>query len=189
VCGEINVYLRNVGYGSGWMCGTRKAEGNARRRKETGAKGSPASQWHSLTDVDEAIGTATCLQCGPVQDLYRHTTGRWLCKESLRQRSRQKKYGVAPAEYQGLLDKQDGVCAICLRSPNTLSRPLAVDHDHSTGLVRGLLCSNCNTLLGLADDNPNVLERAWLYLATCPNSPWASLSRPSDTVPTSTAIR
>jgi hypothetical protein len=58
-----------------------------------------------------------------------------------------KVYGLAAGEYQAMLDAQDGVCAICGKHPVTIR--LAVDHDHQTGRVRGLLCRRCNRALGL----------------------------------------
>ncbi len=57
---------------------------------------------------------------------------------------------------------QDGKCAICRIVP---SRTMAVDHCHDTGAIRGLLCSNCNTGIGLLRDNPEILARAIIYLA------------------------
>lgn len=59
----------------------------------------------------------------------------------------QKVYGLRPGEYQEMLDRQGGVCAICGKRPVTIR--LAVDHDHETGRVRGLLCRRCNRALGL----------------------------------------
>ncbi len=63
---------------------------------------------------------------------------------------------------------QGGVCAIC-EQPETAQRSgrakwLAVDHDHGTGAVRGLLCSNCNPMLGYAKDDPALLRAAASYL-------------------------
>lgn len=55
-------------------------------------------------------------------------------------------YGMTEADYQQLFDKQCGVCAICGRPPHR--RRLAVDHDHKTGSVRGLLCDACNRHVG-----------------------------------------
>lgn len=52
------------------------------------------------------------------------------------------KYGITPEQYQKMLDRQGGLCDICYRPPKTLR--LAVDHDHKTKRVRGLLCYTCN---------------------------------------------
>ena len=69
---------------------------------------------------------------------------------------------ITPAEYKSLLAKQGGVCAICQRRPKTIK--LAVDHDHLTGKVRGLLCGNCNTSLGKLGDTEETLAVACRYL-------------------------
>ena len=61
-------------------------------------------------------------------------------------------YSLTPAEYAGMLQQQGGGCAIC-GGTNPNGRRLYVDHDHETGQVRGLLCGNHNTALGLAKDN------------------------------------
>ena len=55
-------------------------------------------------------------------------------------------YGLRPEDYASLLASQDGLCWFCRRA--TTGRRLAVDHDHSNGTVRGLLCNRCNTSLG-----------------------------------------
>ena len=52
------------------------------------------------------------------------------------------RYGLTPEEYQSILTRQNGACAICQRHPR--KRRLAVDHDHGDGHVRGLLCDRCN---------------------------------------------
>jgi hypothetical protein len=65
-------------------------------------------------------------------------------------------------DYQRLHKAQGGVCAICNFIP--LRRPLVVDHDHTTGEVRGLLCSQCNLGLGLFRDEPDYLTQAKEYL-------------------------
>lgn len=77
-------------------------------------------------------------------------------------------YGLTADAYQMLLDYQGGLCAIC-RRPSKVRR-LAVDHDHATGLVRGLLCRTCNyDLLGrIARDDVTVLQRAVAYLLLPP---------------------
>lgn len=76
-------------------------------------------------------------------------------------------FGLTPEAYAVLLDHQGGVCAIC-RRPSRVRR-LAVDHDHQTGMVRGLLCRHCNyELLGWAKDDPSVFQRAIDYLREPP---------------------
>lgn len=77
-------------------------------------------------------------------------------------------YGIGLREYEVMLAEQSGVCAIC-RRPETviwrgMLRPLAVDHDHDTGRVRGLLCANCNQGLGLFADSPDRLRSAAAYV-------------------------
>ena len=64
---------------------------------------------------------------------------------------------------------QNNKCAICnemetWKNKHGDIRPLAIDHDHSTGKVRGLLCTSCNALLGHAKDKISVLENAIKYL-------------------------
>lgn len=63
-----------------------------------------------------------------------------------------KNYGIGIDEYNVLLMKQAGVCAVCGTAPGKVA--LAVDHCHETGIVRGLLCSPCNTALGLLRECP-----------------------------------
>lgn len=83
-------------------------------------------------------------------------------------------YGITPAYYDALLAKQGGVCAICGKPETVVDRRtgkprrLAVDHDHVTGKVRGLLCANHNALLGHAGDAPEILLAAVDYLASPP---------------------
>jgi hypothetical protein len=77
----------------------------------------------------------------------------------------QRKYNLAPEDYEKILQKQNNVCAICNNpAVNGNSKSLAVDHDHATGNVRGLLCSNCNRGIGLLGDNIEILKSAITYL-------------------------
>ncbi len=79
-------------------------------------------------------------------------------------------YKISVEEYDAMLAAQGGVCAIC-RNPETAlnsatqkPRALAVDHDHKTGRVRGLLHLGCNQGLGLFNDDPALLRAAIAYL-------------------------
>lgn len=74
----------------------------------------------------------------------------------------QKKYGIGEDEYQSLLIKQSGVCAICLRHQR--KQRLSIDHSHKTGKVRGLLCTRCNRNIGRFFDSYEMLQRAADYL-------------------------
>ncbi len=85
----------------------------------------------------------------------------------------QKRYGITIEDYDRMLVSQGGRCAICRCEPTQIHqksgkvRDLAVDHDHVTGLVRSLLCTDCNTMLGLAGDLADRLRAAgfrWLAL-------------------------
>jgi len=72
-------------------------------------------------------------------------------------------YGLSLEEYNKILDKQGGVCAICL-NPCTSGKNLGVDHCHKTNKIRGLLCQSCNTGLGKFRDNRKLLNKAISYL-------------------------
>ena len=73
------------------------------------------------------------------------------------------RYGITEDEYWERFENQRGVCKICKR-PQKDGRKLAVDHDHLTGEIRGLLCYKCNTAAGLIDDDPVLAEQLMLYL-------------------------
>lgn len=68
-------------------------------------------------------------------------------------------------KYKELLVMQDDKCKGCNKQQTELSKALVVDHDHSTGAVRGLLCDNCNKVLGLANDSKETLQNLINYLA------------------------
>ena len=82
----------------------------------------------------------------------------------------QKRYHITLDDYDRLLKDQKGVCAICGReernkmSSDGMIRSLAVDHNHLTGEIRGLLCSSCNRGLGKFGDDPYRLQSAINYL-------------------------
>ena len=79
------------------------------------------------------------------------------------------KYGITKEEYLSLIEKQDNKCGVCGEKETSLGRGgkvknLAIDHCHTTGKVRGLLCHGCNTALGSFKDNANLLTNAINYL-------------------------
>lgn len=71
-------------------------------------------------------------------------------------------YGLTSVQYLEMYDAQEGKCAICKENPG--GKWLAVDHCHKTGAVRGLLCSDCNLMLGNSGDRPDVLVAGAEYL-------------------------
>ena len=74
-------------------------------------------------------------------------------------------YGITVEQYNDMLDKQKGKCAICtVKKPGGRTKMFFIDHCHNTGKVRGLLCMRCNTGLGLFLDNPKFLLNAISYL-------------------------
>lgn len=100
----------------------------------------------------------------------------------------QKTYGISAEQYADLLRLQGGRCAICGVKPK--SKRLAVDHDHRTGAVRGLLCAGdkgCNSrLLGGAHDSIAMLAAAWHYLNTPPmDGNWTPIAEQAALVPDS----
>lgn len=79
-----------------------------------------------------------------------------------------KRYNIKIEDYNKMLAEQSGVCAICNRQETQIRlgkvQSLGVDHDHKTGKIRGILCAKCNTLLGKAEDDINILNSAIDYL-------------------------
>lgn len=85
-------------------------------------------------------------------------------REKILNTIRFKSYKITESEYLALFEKQNGKCAICNKDQAYFKYALCVDHDHITGQIRGLLCRNCNLILGNAKDNLNILLSAANYL-------------------------
>lgn len=129
---------------------------------------------HRLANVDVDAKTAVCEACGPVAIRIRKGGRRGECMtarrkyvnriptRAARRNSRLRmKYGIDTVEYDRMYACQGGLCAIC----QTEYQLLHVDHDHQTGMVRGLLCNGCNTGIGHLGDSPETLRAAADYLA------------------------
>jgi len=81
------------------------------------------------------------------------------------------KYNITLKEYNEMLLYQNYKCMICNTHQKDLTKKLSVDHCHITGIIRGLLCTNCNVGLGLLQDNAEVIKNALKYLRkTQPNT-------------------
>lgn len=116
-----------------------------------------------------------CVQCHNKRTKARHVE-RWAnderyregCAANSRRGALDRKYGVSVEGYAALLATQAGCCAICgaieSHKRNGKSCRLAVDHNHKTGRVRGLLCVNCNRLVGIIESRSGLLAKAEIYV-------------------------
>jgi len=88
------------------------------------------------------------------------------CTGRSQEELRELKYGVTPEAFAGMLESQLGGCAICAvpHQDGVKGKGLCVDHCHESGAVRGLLCRQCNSALGLLKDDPVKLRKAAEYL-------------------------
>lgn len=83
-------------------------------------------------------------------------------KSNLRRQRLKRNYGITVEEYDQMLADQGGGCAICGDTGTTMN--LAVDHCHTTGKVRGILCVNHNVGIGCFQDDPDILRATIDYL-------------------------
>lgn len=120
-----------------------------------------------------------CKDCNKAKALAYHQANRAHCiarkkawhrkhpadKEAVRDRMYRRSYGYTLAQYNKQLAAQEGVCPLCRRPPDPEDgRRYALDHCHTTGLMRGVLCSACNGGLGCFRDDVDRLLRAAAYL-------------------------
>lgn len=105
---------------------------------------------YQFRDAKQQIRRAECTAClKPASSIYAR-------------RGNLKKFGLTETCYEAMLQEQGG-CAVCGGADT--NKHLAVDHCHTTGKVRGLLCSKCNQGLGLFKDNPALLTKAAQYVS------------------------
>ena len=169
----------------GWLrCRVCEREGNYRRsgRRPSGPK-THCNHGHELTLENTYLISPTndtpYRRCRLCEKLKRQTV-EW--RESANKRARKWRsenreranaiaragriksvFGITWDDYAAMLSAQGGVCAIC-KNPCKSGRRLAIDHDHSTGKVRALLCGGCNTGLGGFRENPASLVAAAEYV-------------------------
>lgn len=85
--------------------------------------------------------------------------------ESSRRSHLKRKYNMTLEDYNKLSEQQAGRCKICNKEESSKKNKfLCVDHNHSTGKIRGLLCNTCNRALGLFQDDITILYNAFIYL-------------------------
>src|SRR5687767_14828527 len=120
------------------------------------------SRIHRVSNVDTETKTGLCANCGPVKLKKKSSRGggvRWACRPS-EAKWRTQVGRLGPVERERRFREQGGQCAIC-----HLPRPLVVDHCHTSGRVRGLLCNRCNSVLSEIE-RPGWLDAAHVYLST-----------------------
>ncbi len=108
-----------------------------------------------------------CQQVLPLGDWAKRTRSadgyHFRCRECVSRKDRAdhlaRSYGLTPDDLAEMLSNQNGLCAICLTA-----EAAHVDHDHTSGRIRGVLCFRCNAALGQFDDQPANLRRAAVYL-------------------------
>ena len=126
---------------------------------------------HKLENVDLENLLADCAQCG-VAISIKLKSGKPRCRGSIRD-AKNKSTGVSTVAKHGLTRehaqeaRNDSECAICGSTER-----LMVDHDHTTGELRGILCGNCNTGLGMFEDSINRMMYAIIYLDNPPGVTW-----------------
>lgn len=103
-------------------------------------------------------GVRVCLAC------KRENGARYRSKNQkvINLKNRADRYEMTVADFEARFDRQGGRCAIC--GDEIDKEHCRIDHSHSTGKVRGLLCVSCNTGIGLLKDSPDVLVKASEYL-------------------------
>ena len=118
--------------------------------------------------------TRVCKTCGVDKPLteYNKQSNRtsyytWCkeCHKVLNRKSKLKRlYGITPGEYDDLYKKQNGCCEICGKHQSEQKRRLDIDHNHTTGKVRSLLCTQCNVAIGLFEENIDTMMSGIEYL-------------------------
>lgn len=140
------------------------------RWKTSGEAGEAALRRRPSSPDDTEKPCTSCGEMKPLDDYHRDKRNRdgrqttcKACYHVYQTNIRRKRvYGITSADYDRMAAEQDGRCLVCGERPT--ARILVVDHCHRTGKVRGLLCDRCNRLLGVADDNVELLRKAIAFL-------------------------
>lgn len=107
--------------------------------------------------------TAQCISCQTIarNEYYLNNPEK---KKATNRKSQLTKYGITPEDFDNLYNEQKGCCKGCGIHQSELAKRISVDHDHATNKVRGLLCQPCNTIIGLAKEDPNTLLELVNYI-------------------------
>lgn len=130
----------------------------------------PLDDFYVLRKKGRTYRQSWCKPC------LRETNQQWkkanpdAVKAADRRKVLKKRYGITTSDYNKLLSEQNGGCGVCGKPERTIQRAgspvqfMAVDHDHDTGRLRGLLCQSCNRTLGNMGDNLEGVMRFVAYL-------------------------
>lgn len=125
----------------------------------------PLNKFHKNKKGKYGVGSR-CKKCTSVYNQKRYKKYNGL--EKSKKCGLKRKFNMTLEQYDQMFEQQNGVCAICglkeTRKNQWGTTRLSVDHNHKTGKVRGLLCGQCNTVLGLVYDSRETLLRAAIYL-------------------------
>lgn len=128
----------------------------------------PLAEFHRRGDSDAHRNE--CKACINAQNMERYRTkpSTKASHQAAARKYQLKQYGITPEMYDEMHESQQGKCAICEKPAPRIGteteRPLAVDHCHETGRIRALLCSQCNSGIGMLSDSAGKLRRATAYL-------------------------
>lgn len=103
-----------------------------------------------------------CKECNKTRKQAWHKTDQG--KRSSANTKLKARFGITLEQYEEMYASQDGKCLICGVQESVQGHRLAVDHCHTTGKIRGLLCKSCNVGLGNFYDNPELLKNAAKYI-------------------------
>ena len=118
--------------------------------------------WWRLKNWGALERTLQCCMCGKSFHLQRKAADPDYCPQCRLIHNNAMRYGISGKRWMQIAESQNWSCSICLSHFD--NNNLVTDHDHATGQVRGLLCNQCNLLLGLAKENPINLVSAVVYL-------------------------
>lgn len=126
----------------------------------------PVEEFQGMKNGELVIIRSYCRQCRREQEVGRkqHTEYRKVNWETRKNEYLSRIYKITLQDYEDMLTEQDGCCKICGIERSKMKRSFSVDHCHTTGKVRGLLCDACNQGLGHFKDSTEILHRAIEYL-------------------------
>jgi hypothetical protein len=112
--------------------------------------------------VNKKYPHSRCKDCDHARVKVYHKNNRAKVTKQQLISHRRREYGLTEEEYNNMVLSQNNMCSICNKPSD---RTLHIDHNHVTGRVRGLLCSNCNLGIGLLQEDLIILNRAIEYLS------------------------